>query len=171
MWQVFFKTKPNIQKVLHGNSFLLLQKSNSSGKFRSCNSKCYGDMSKGSKPRGPKSNACFFLSNITRVCLGKNNPYHRSGRKLKKSLNESATTNEWKKVHSGRTMHCLPQRLNSMFFEIFASGGSPKETQSEENISKNVDFSLWGNHAITQTRVWNWNFLRVLAHCPMTQIR
>ena len=27
----------------------------------------------------------------------------------------------WKKVHLGRTMHCLPQRLKSTFFEIFSS--------------------------------------------------
>ena len=29
-----------------------------------------------------------------------------------------------------------------MYFEIFSSGGSPKETWSEENFSKNVDLSL-----------------------------
>ena len=37
---------------------------------------------------------------------------------------------------------CLPQSLKSTFFEIFSSGGSPKATQSEENFSKNVEFSL-----------------------------
>ena len=41
-----------------------------------------------------------------------------------------------KKVHFGRT------RLKSMFFEIFSSGGSLKETRSEEIFFKNVDFSL-----------------------------
>ena len=35
-------------------------------------------------------------------------------------------------------------------FEIFSSGGSPKRTRREEKISKNVDFSLWGNSATTQ---------------------
>ena len=29
--------------------------------------------------------------------------------------------------------------------------GSPKETWSEENISKNIDFSLWGNRAANQS--------------------
>ena len=38
----------------------------------------------------------------------------------------------WKKVHFGRTMHCLPQRLKSIFIEIFSSGGSSKEILSEE---------------------------------------
>ena len=39
----------------------------------------------------------------------------------------------------GRTMHCLPQRLRSMFFENFSSGGSPKETHSEEkNFQKTL---------------------------------
>ena len=49
-----------------------------------------------------------------------------------------------KKVHFGRTMHCLPQRLELTFFEIFSSEGSPKlkGTWSEEKISDNVDFSL-----------------------------
>ena len=41
-----------------------------------------------------------------------------------------------KKVQFGRTMHCLSQRLWSTFFEIFSSGWSPKETWSEEKISK-----------------------------------
>ena len=48
-----------------------------------------------------------------------------------------------KKVHFGRTMLCLPQRLKSTFFDIFPSGVFPKGTQSEEKISKNVDFSLF----------------------------
>ena len=29
--------------------------------------------------------------------------------------------------HFGGTMHCFPQGLKSMFFEIFSSGWSPKE--------------------------------------------
>ena len=32
----------------------------------------------------------------------------------------------WKKVYFGRTIHCLPQRLKSTFFEIFPSGGYPR---------------------------------------------
>ena len=64
----------------------------------------------------------------------------------------------WKKVHFGRTMHCLPQRLKSTFLEIFSSRGSPKRMRSEEKISKNVDFSLWGsNPGTTQTHIWNMN--------------
>ena len=40
-------------------------------------------------------------------------------------------------------MHCLPQRLKSMFmFEIFSNGGCPKSTRSVEKISNNVYFSL-----------------------------
>ena len=39
-------------------------------------------------------------------------------------------------------MHCLPQRLKSMLFEIFSKGGCPKGTRSVEKISNNVDFSL-----------------------------
>ena len=54
-----------------------------------------------------------------------------------------------KKVLFGRTIHCLPQRLKSKVFVIFSSGGSPKGTRSEENFSKNIDFSLWVNHAST----------------------
>ena len=46
-------------------------------------------------------------------------------------------------------MHCLPQRLKSMLFEIFSNGGCPKGTRSVEKISNNVDFSLWGNRATT----------------------
>ena len=53
-----------------------------------------------------------------------------------------------KKVYFGRTMHCLPQRLKKMnkcslkFFWV---------EWCEEKISKNLDFSLWGNPATTQT--------------------
>ena len=39
-------------------------------------------------------------------------------------------------------IHCLPQRLKSMLFEIFLNGGCPKGTRSVEKISNNVDFSL-----------------------------
>ena len=62
-------------------------------------------------------------------------------------------------------MHCLPQRLKSTLFEIFSIGGSPKETRSEEKISKNVEFNLRSNHVTTQTHIWNWDFFHVLAHC------
>ena len=47
-----------------------------------------------------------------------------------------------KKVQFGRTIHCLPQRLKSMFFENILSRGFPKGTWSEEIFSKNIDFSL-----------------------------
>ena len=47
-----------------------------------------------------------------------------------------------KKVHFGRTVHCLPLRLKSKFFEKISSVRSLKGTRSEEKISKNVDFSL-----------------------------
>ena len=48
-----------------------------------------------------------------------------------------------KKDHFGWTMHCLHQRLKSMFLEFFSSGGvSSKGIRSEEKISKNIHFSL-----------------------------
>ena len=55
--------------------------------------------------------------------------------------------------------------INRCFFliwcyEKFSSGIT--ETWSEENISKNVDFSLWGNRA--PTHIWNWKFFHVLDH-------
>ena len=37
--------------------------------------------------------------------------------------------------------------------------------KSEEKISNNVDFSLWSNHAKTQTHIWNWNFFHT--HCDL----
>ena len=56
-----------------------------------------------------------------------------------------------KKSIFGRTMHCLPQRLNAIvFLNFFFNGASPKGTRSEEKISKKFDFSLWGNHATNQ---------------------
>ena len=60
-----------------------------------------------------------------------------------------------KKVHFVRTMHCLHQRPKSMFFEKFSSGGSQKRIWSEEKISKNIDFCLWGNRATTES-VYGW---------------
>ena len=53
------------------------------------------------------------------------------------------------KCNSGK-LHSLPQRLKSMFFEIFSSGVALKEPVEWEKNSKNVDFSLWGNRATTQ---------------------
>ena len=42
-------------------------------------------------------------------------------------------------------MYCLPQRLKSTFFE------ENQRLAEWEKISKNVDFSLWGNRATTQS--------------------
>ena len=48
-----------------------------------------------------------------------------------------------KKVHFGRTMQCLPQRLKSSFFEIFSSGEFPKSGAGVKIFFlKTVDFSL-----------------------------
>ena len=47
-----------------------------------------------------------------------------------------------KKVHFGRTMHCLPQRLKSTFFEIFSSLRVSFGDPPFEIFSKIVDFSL-----------------------------
>ena len=69
-------------------------------------------------------------------------------------------------VHFGRTMHCFPQGLKLMFFEKFSSGGSLKGTRSEDKLSKNVDYCLWGNHTITQTYL-KLDFFCVLAHCVL----
>ena len=38
----------------------------------------------------------------------------------------------------------LPQRLKSMFFEIFSHSAGPFGAAPFEKISHNVDFSLWG---------------------------
>ena len=40
---------------------------------------------------------------------------------------------------------------NQRFSKKILSGGFPKGTRSEEKISKNVDFSLWGNRATTES--------------------
>ena len=66
-------------------------------------------------------------------------------------------------------MHCLPQRLKSTLVEIFSNGGCQKGAQSVEKNSNNVDFSLWGNRATTQTLIYLKLdiFLRVLAYCVM----
>ena len=48
-------------------------------------------------------------------------------------------------------MHCLLHRLKSMFFFNFFRVERLRKTRwSEEKISKNVNFSLWGNRTITQ---------------------
>ena len=52
--------------------------------------------------------------------------------------------------HFHRTMHCLPQRLNSTLFEKFSSRPARKGSAAWEKISNNVDFSLWGNRATAQ---------------------
>ena len=58
---------------------------------------------------------------------------------------------------------------NQRFFEIFSSEGSPKETRSEDKISKNVDFSFWGYHATIPKHKYEIEKkkfrVRVLAHC------
>ena len=53
--------------------------------------------------------------------------------------------------HFCRTLHCLPQSLKSMFFEIFLNGAAPKGPVEWEKISNNVDFSLWSNLATRTT--------------------
>ena len=66
-----------------------------------------------------------------------------------------------KKVHFGRTMHCLPQWLKSKFFDIFSSlaqGDPPLEKISK----KRWYFSPWGKQCIVLPK---WTFFHVLAHC------
>ena len=48
-------------------------------------------------------------------------------------------------------MHCLPQRLKSTLFDIFSNGAAQKGPLEWEKISNNVDFSLLGNRATTQS--------------------
>ena len=43
--------------------------------------------------------------------------------------NNFSTASQREKVQFSRTIHSLPQSLKSTFFEIFWSGGSPKETR------------------------------------------
>ena len=55
----------------------------------------------------------------------------------------------------------LPQSLKSTFFWNFLRPGGV-----EKKFQKTLILSLWdSNHATTQTQIWNWNFLHVLAHC------
>ena len=54
----------------------------------------------------------------------------------------------WSHFHG--TMHCLPQRLKSTFLKFFKWSGSEGASGVRKN-SKTVDFSLWGNRAITQS--------------------
>ena len=59
------------------------------------------------------------------------------------------------KVHDEllrKNVHFAKKRLKSRFLKYFLNGGSLKSTQSEEEISKNVDFSL-DNRATTQTHI------------------
>ena len=56
--------------------------------------------------------------------------------------------------HFHETMHCLPQRLKSTFFEKILSEGFPKGTRRQKQISKNIDFSLWGRQCIVP---WKWD--------------
>ena len=53
-----------------------------------------------------------------------------------------------KKVHFGRPMHCLPHtpKIKSTIFWNFFKWWVP-----EGYLSKNIDFSYWGNRATTQT--------------------
>ena len=44
----------------------------------------------------------------------------------KEGVDNSSELKREKKVHLGRTMHCLPRRLKSTFFEKFLSGAAPK---------------------------------------------
>ena len=59
----------------------------------------------------------------------------------------------------------LPQILKFMFFEKISSlrVSFRDPLVPLENFSKNVDFSLWGDHATTQTHIWNWNFFHIFA--------
>ena len=60
-----------------------------------------------------------------------------SGPKFSEESSRGLQTHNGKNCNFG-TMHRLPQRLKSMwvFFNIFSSGESPKETQSEEKFKK-----------------------------------
>ena len=55
-----------------------------------------------------------------------------------------------------------------MFFEK----SFERRVSGVKNVfSKNVDFSLWGNHATTRTHISNYTFFRVLAHSAPTETK
>ena len=58
-----------------------------------------------------------------------------------------------KKVQFGRTMHCLPQRLKSMFFlKNFRVEGAQRGPGVKKKFQKNpIDVSLSGNCVATQS--------------------
>ena len=76
-----------------------------------------------------------------------------------------------KKIHFGRTMHCLPQRLKLMFIEIFSSGGCSRGPGVKKFFQKTfiLVFEVIVAAAATQTHnIWNLIFFfRVLAHCAV----
>ena len=45
---------------------------------------------------------------------------------FRKQTHSAQSAKKPKKFHFGRTMHCLPQRLKSTFFEIFSKGAFPE---------------------------------------------
>ena len=47
----------------------------------------------------------------------------------------------------------LPQKLKSMLFEIFSTLRVPFGHPSFEKNSNNIDFSLWGKHCISPTKM------------------
>ena len=53
-------------------------------------------------------------------------------------------------------------RLPQCFLEFFSSPYWPLQNRSARKISKNIDFSLWGEQCIVLTK---WTFFHVLAHC------
>ena len=53
----------------------------------------------------------------------------------------------------------------NVFWNFFFAPLAPSGPLHSKKISKNVDFSLWGNCATPQTHIWNWNFFRALTHC------
>ena len=65
----------------------------------------------------------------------------------------------------GCTITTSKSKINIFWNFSFTPG--PLRIPSTQKISKNVDFSLWGNRATTQTHIWNWNFFHVLAHCEV----
>ena len=66
----------------------------------------------------------------------------------------------WSHLKMSKNVFCvvarLPQRLKSMFFEIFSSLRWPLRDSFVRKFSKNIDFSLWGKQCIVP-RKWDQN--------------
>ena len=88
-------------------------------------------------------NILVVYSVINRFFLGAYYNIHCIQQSILKKIAVASLHNELKcgkKIHFGRTMYCLPQKLKSMFFEKISRGMCPKGTRSKEKITKKCWF-------------------------------